>query len=222
MTVEPRKVGGWYLPGKDSYFDRFVDETGQKANGFQRDHLLEAFRHVKNFGVAVDVGAHVGFWARDMAERFARVYAFEAAPDTYACLAKNMAEHENVTIANFAIGSKSGLCSIEERFGHEGNTGARWVKPTEFGHTPMRSLNSLDLPGCDLLKVDVEGFKSFVLRGAKKLIGKHWPTIIMETDKSFAQGRYHVANTEAEHFLLKRGYACVAHIRPDKVFVHGV
>lgn len=218
----PRLVGGWYLPGKDSYFDRYVEGTGQKQNGFQREHLDAALEHVKRWSVAIDVGAHVGFWTHDMATRFKEVYAFEPANDTFSCLVKNMVEHANVVCTNAAVGDKSGSVVLNDRSGHEGNTGGRYVKRVSDGHTPMIALDDLKFTACDFLKVDVEGFESYVLRGAKRLIEKHWPVISMETDKKFAFARYGVSNAEAEHFLLKRGYQVVYHDRPDKVFVRNV
>jgi hypothetical protein len=41
----------------------------------------------------------------------------------------------------------------------------------------------------------------------------------MECDKKFAQRRYGWHDLEAQHYLLRKGYVEVAHMRPDKVFV---
>lgn len=214
-----KQVSGWWLPPKDGYFDRFIESCeGVKKNCFQREHLLEAFKHVKNWNVAIDVGAHVGFWARDMAEKFERVYCFEPAKDTFLCLEKNMAEFSNVTISNIAIGDSEGMCTVHDDEARAGNSGARFVKPSS-GDTQMANLDCMAFDACDLLKIDVEGFELMVLHGAEKLIAKHKPVVIMETDKKFARHRYGWKNTDAEQFLLSLGYKCVKHMRPDRIFV---
>jgi FkbM family methyltransferase len=223
MTEALREVGGWWLPPKDGYFDRYVEGSHRKQNGFQREHLEEAFKHVRAWNVAVDVGAHIGFWTVPMAQRFKRVYAFEPAEDCFSCLEKNvLGQPATVILQNVAVGDKAGTVhlydDVERIKAGKPNTGARFVTPSMAGKIPMIALDSLKLDACDLLKVDVEGFESMVLRGAKDTIAKFQPVISMETDKKFSQPRYGIANTEAEHFLLKRGYSVVAHMRPDKVF----
>ena len=212
------EVGGWYLPGKDSYFARYVEGPPGKRNGFQRDHLLKAFEFVTAWGVAVDVGAHVGFWTRDMAERFAEVHAFEPAEDTFACLEKNTADLTNVHLRFAAVGDQCGVCNVEEDGRRLGNTGARFVRPGQ-GVRLVLALDDVGLQGCNLLKVDVEGFELQVLMGAQRLIAEHKPVIIMETDKKFSRPRYGIPTDAAEKHLLARGYREVAHMRPDKVFV---
>lgn len=219
-SAEP---SGWYLPKGDNYFAQFMPGPPRKQNGFQREHLLEAFKYVKQWRMAVDVGAHVGFWTWDMAHRFERVYAFEAAPDTYDCLVKNMADQPHVVTANFACGDKNGRCRVITDESRKGNTGSRFVvageRPGE-PDVPMVAIDELHLAEpCGLLKVDVEGFELQVLQGAMKLIETHKPVIIMETDKKFSRDRYGVPHGASEQLLVAKGYRCVAHMRPDKVFV---
>lgn len=208
---------GWYLPKGDTYFAQFVEGPAPKKNGFQREHLLEAFKFVKQWRVAIDVGAHVGFWTWDMASRFERVFAFEAAQDTYDCLVKNIAECHNVTTANFAIGAESGRATVmDDPDRPPGNTGSRYVVPG--GDVPMVPLDALTMfGGCDLLKIDVEGYELQVLQGARELVEAFHPVIIMECDKRFTH-RYGVAHGSAEKLLEAAGYKRVAHMQPDKVF----
>jgi FkbM family methyltransferase len=220
MTIE-----GWHLPSGDSYFTKFVPGGPGKKNGFQRDHLLWAFKYVRDWRVAVDVGAHVGFWTIDMADRFAKVLAFEPSADTYDCLVKNMAGLTNVTTAQFALGAKNGRARIAEDDKRKGNTGSRYVLPDDSGTVetiPMVALDELNLEACDLLKVDVEGFELQVLQGANRTIWKYKPVVIMETDKNFSRARYGIHPGAAEKFLLAHHYREMAHLRPDKIFVPDV
>ena len=46
-------------------------------------------------------------------------------------------------------------------------------------------LDCFDFFGCDLFKVDVEGFEFVVLKGVRKIIKKYCFVVIMECDKKF-------------------------------------
>src|SRR3990167_3029355 len=94
-----KELNGWWLPDDDNYFGAFTE------NGFQLDHLREAFKHVKQWRMAIDCGAHCGFWTKEMAGKF-----------------------ENVTTANVAVGSRPGSCRIMEDDKRIGNSGARYIK----------------------------------------------------------------------------------------------
>jgi hypothetical protein len=45
------------------------------------------------------------------------------------------------------------------------------------------TLDSLELPKCDFIKIDVEGAEASVMRGAAKTIRTHGPTIYAENDR---------------------------------------
>jgi FkbM family methyltransferase len=219
-SIRPvREVNGWYLPDDCNYFDQFLKDKKYKQNGFQSEHLDEALKHVTKWDYAVDVGAHVGFWARDMADKFGKVYCFEPSPATFGCLAKNLAGYDNVELSCMAVGDKERKVAIRRDLRRGENSGSEFISVNNNGQTRMVSLDALELPGCDFLKIDVEGFELGVLKGAKKTIGKYKPVISMECDKKFAQRRYGWHDLEAQHFLLRKGYVEVAHMRPDKVFI---
>lgn len=226
-----KQVNGWHLPAKDGYFSRFVEGGPRKRNGFQRQHLELAFTHVREWDVAIDVGAHVGFWTVDMAARFDHVFAFEPAADTYECLVKNTQGLANVTCFNAAVGPFDGICEITEDPLRKGNTGARYIVAGQ-GKSHMIALDDLIFAGCDLLKIDVEGFEPGVLRGARALIQAYKPVVILETDKNFRH-RFGFAKHQAESDMLELGYSEVKYleldkrqpdrqinaIRPDRIFV---
>lgn len=210
------------MPDVDKYFEKFIPVDGPlpKQNGFQREHLFAAFKYVKKWRVAVDVGAHVGFWTRDMAERFETVHAFEAAPDTYKCLVENTKDLPNVKTYPFAVGSKGGQVMIMKDARREavGNTGSRYVMPTEEGDVRMVSVDSLGLVHCDFMKVDVEGFEPDVIKGARGTLRRHMPVVIMECDKQF-HDRYGFKLGQAADDIFKLGYQEAVHLRPDRVFI---
>ena len=200
----------WILPESDRYFAPFV------SSGFQLDHLEAAFKHVRKWDVAVDLGAHVGFWTREMAAKFGYVHAWEPAEDTFACLLANMQDYPNVILKSCAAGAHKGKCRVNDDPQRGGNTGARFIRPD--GDCEVHALDELDLLQCDLLKVDVEGYEYMVLQGARETIKRCKPVVIMETDKRFARARYSVPDDAAEKYILAQGYRVAEHMRPDKVF----
>lgn len=187
-----------------------------KMNGFQLEHLHAALKYVNKFDVALDIGAHVGFWTRTLAEKFKQVHAFEPSPDTFACLEKNVTE-ENVTLNQAGVGHVVGTCSVLEDPKRLGNTGSRFIQPE--GTIPMVTIDSLDLKGCGFVKIDVEGFEYQVLIGGQETLKQFTPVVIMETDKKFSLRRYGVGDQQAEIYLQSLGYRKVEHMRPDTVFV---
>lgn len=210
---------GWYLPSDDTYFAQFVAGPAPRRNGFYREHLQAALEFVTAWECAIDVGAHVGFWSFDLAQRFRTVHAFEPVPATFDCLDRNMAEFGNVLTYNMAVGDKAGACVVHNDKKRPGNSGSNYVMPDRAGDVPMRTLDELRFPSCDFLKVDVEGFELRVLEGARDLISQHRPVISMEcTDFKF-KDRYGIPEGRAEAWLLKRGYRVAWAQRPDKVFV---
>ena len=63
-----KQVKGWWLPDTDTDFDRWIlDGEYQKEH---RDGILN-FLNVRGveFNNAIDVGAHVGFWLKDLQNR---------------------------------------------------------------------------------------------------------------------------------------------------------
>lgn len=220
-----QEPSGWWLPVRDTYFSQFLaqfqDGPPPKMNGFMREHLLKAFKYVRKCDVAIDVGAHVGFWTWDMAQRFSDVYAFEAMPFSYECLVKNVTDCPNVRTFNMALGDCAGMCRAHHEKPRAGNTGSYYIRPDMKGDIPIRSLDEQEISGCDLLKIDVEGFELHVLQGAPRMIKEYRPVIIMECSDHKFVGRYGIPIGQAERWLLKRGYKEVAYMRPDKVFVHG-
>jgi len=213
-----KEINGWWLPTKDSYFQKFVeDNPTRKRNGFCRQNLEHAFRYVKNWRTAIDIGAHIGFWARDMREHFAHVHCFEPAEDVWACLVKNMAEYDNVTLHHLAVGETPGHCTVCDDPTRPGNTGSRFVNPAGT-ESAIVSIDTMAFTEVDFMKIDVEGFEPMVLRGARKTIARCKPVIIMETDKQFSN-RYAWDHHAGTRMLFGMGYKEVAHMRPDKIFV---
>jgi FkbM family methyltransferase len=139
-----------------------------------------------------DVGAHTGGHTALLARTAAHVYAFEPEPNTFAELSRLIAMNEvrNVTALAVALGGESGIAQMA--LPQEGDDMAGTLEPGFQEHlgdaptveVPVVALDDLrpllDLPPPDFVKVDVEGFEDEVLRGARRTVEAHRPTLMVE------------------------------------------
>jgi len=143
----------------------------------------DVFPLIKRKGVAVQAGGAMGMWAKRMAQVFDVVYTFEPTPQSFYCLNFNCPE-ENIVAFNAALGMDTGMVNMQfpehkkrSKTGKDNYGGFRCFKG---GHIPTMLLDDLELPGCDLLMLDLEGYELFALKGAIKTINDHHPVIVME------------------------------------------
>lgn len=209
-----QQVAGWWLPDGDAHFVRALSET---PRGFELDHLDAALRHVRGWRVAVDGGAHVGTWTRAMAERFEQVHAFEPAGPAYHCLTINVSRLTNVWLRKAALGDYAGTVEVLSDPGRPKNSGSWFVRPGGVD-SPIVTLDSLNLPHLDFLKLDVEGSELAALVGARETIRQHRPVLLVEVkdDIPLNKDRDPMA---AVRFALSLGYVEVDQIRNDHVLV---
>ncbi len=155
---------------------------------------------VKPGMVALDVGAHVGYFTRQLAELTGpagRVIAFEPHPATHQALKRNTADLPNVTALQIAAAeaagsaelydylmmSASGSLHYDEALADQqrAQMGTGDVAPRHDAGFEMRRyhvrtaaiddcLAELGVQRVDLVKMDIEGAELAALRGMKRLI----------------------------------------------------
>lgn len=218
-----KRVGHWWVPTQETQ-----QVSALEVGMWQPDHLAECLSHVRGWTRAIDGGAHVGTWTLGqgaMAEKFETVIMFEPAPDTFACLERNVGEWRErnpnsktkLSLRNEALGNGFGLAGLaEDTKYYGGNTGGRYIAA---GHSvKLRPLDSLNLQVVDFVKLDVEGYELFALQGAEATIRRCKPVVMIE-DKHRMAHRYGYAPGAAADFLVQRlGMAHVGGIGSDKVF----
>ena len=168
--------------------------------------LLALRRQYFGDGVqVVDCGANIGTftleWARKMAG-WGFVTAIEAQERIYYALAGNIA-------INNCFNARALLAAAGDRLGVMKIPVLDYAQPASFGsveikklenpefigqdldyasehaiEVPCITLDSLELPRVDLIKIDVEGMELEVLAGAAGLIERHHPIVIAEFIKA--------------------------------------
>jgi FkbM family methyltransferase len=171
----------------DTYIGGSLDRYGEFSEG-----EVEVFRQVLQPGnVAVDVGANLGahtlFFANAVG-RYGRVYAFEPQRIIFQTLCANMALNSvtNAYCFPMAVGERAGSIVVPMLDPENVNNfgGLELGQFSEGETVPMITLDSLDLPQCRLIKVDVEGMEVGVLKGARATIDRCRPVLYVENDRA--------------------------------------
>jgi len=203
-----KKVYNYYMPDSDNHFERLIAKRISKGGPpeYQDDVRDEAYRYVKDFSLAIDVGANVGLWARPLASKFAHVKSFEPLPQVYKCLELNV-EGLPVEVHKFALGSVND--KVEMIYDSE-NTGSSYVSEIGTGNIDIRRMDDLNLPTFGLIKIDCEGHELEVIKGGVETIKKYKPIVVVEQhpESEYCAGTY----------LKSLGAVEITNIRKDYIF----
>ena len=167
---------------------------------------------VKNKGVAVQAGGNVGLWPKRLAIEFEEVHTFEPDGLNFRCMERNVTE-ENITYYKAALGARAGKIGLKYR---KENTGAHQVLGN--GDIPMITIDSLNLDGCDLIYLDIEGYEYFALHGAEKTIEKFHPVIVVEYNPVLFE-KFMVGKNDIADFLSRFGYVNTKKMNRDLIFI---
>ena len=195
---------GWHLPTK--FLERLrdfasyalgagsaslpIDQSGERK-------LLErlALLWISHDEIrVVDVGAHHGDYARAALAAFgerAYIHCFEPAPATFQALARNMQAYPRVHCHQVALGEAAGHATL---FSDQRNSVLASLHPETFKfksaskpavHRDEVTVETLDrvaprlgIERIDLLKVDVEGHETAVLKGATQLLEQEGISVV--------------------------------------------
>lgn len=133
---------------------------------------------------ALDVGANIGVHAIAFAEHAERVFAFEPQPRTYQLLSLNVSQRPNVTTFNLGASDKAATVSAVSPHLNFGGTTITDRPPTELESAwsfDVVTLDSIDeLRDIALFKLDVEGHEEQALLGARELLLREKPVVVLE------------------------------------------
>lgn len=134
--------------------------------------------------IAIDVGANLGWYSvllDRLSDAGSRIFAFEPDPSTYDLLTKNLLTNHasRVVAVNMALGDAPGTAQLNRY--RDSNNGRHTLMAggnSSGGKVQVRvdtlqrfwHDNLLGNARIALLKIDVEGYEYFVLRGARELL----------------------------------------------------
>lgn len=173
-------VDGIWLPDYDRHFARMMckesprNYRGELVGCYQFFKIEKALSLTSRRGVALDVGAHVGFWSMWLSEEFQEVHAFEPMPEHVECFSRNV-KGQNVVMHAHAVGSCQSMSGLAP---HPDNSGK--TSMTAGDAVEVHSIDRYLFRDVDLIKIDVEGFEPEVLKGAADTIARCKPLVIFE------------------------------------------
>lgn len=186
MRIKRCRHGPMLYNSTDSFIGRSLDLYGEYSEA--EAAAFEKFLHPGM--VAIDVGANIGCFSIFMARRVApegAVIAIEPQRIIYQTLCANAAMNgiTNIHAIHAAAGEEAGTIIVPAiDYAASGNFGGVELGSHDNGEgVPLTAIDSLPLPACHLIKIDVEGMEGRVLEGAKQTIEKHKPALYVENDR---------------------------------------
>jgi FkbM family methyltransferase len=170
----------------DEYVGRALDLYGE----FSAEETRIFERIIKPGMIVLDIGANIGahtlYFARAVGPK-GSVIAIEPQGFLHQILTANLLLNEilNVQALRVGIGRGQGQAWIPPiDYATSGNFGGVSLQQ-RHGAEPvaLMPLDSLQLPQCDFIKVDVEGMEDDVIAGASATISKHRPILYVENDR---------------------------------------
>ncbi|HEY0710850.1 MAG TPA: FkbM family methyltransferase [Polyangia bacterium] len=181
----------------------------------------EALYGLANAGMCViDVGTNVGETVLNFSKRVGAagvVHGFEVVPSTYERCRRNLDLNgiSNVVLNNVGLAHQKGRFPIEKPSVR--NSGGDRLGTVEMGGEltgETVEVTTLDdyvaakhISRIDLIKVDVEGFETNVLRGAMVTLSKFRPALFVEVSDGSLR-RQGSSGSELIAFLTAQGYEC--------------
>lgn len=200
-----KQIRNFYFPDHDDQCHKGVFK--------QLPDVEESLKFVKNKGVCIQAGGNVGVWAKYLAEQFGVVYTFEPDPENFNCLCANVREH-NVVKFNAGLADTHKMITVSEPGGN--NCGA--YQAHEGGFIPTLKVDDLNLPSCDLMYLDIEGYELFALQGAEQTIEKYYPVIALE-QKPLPIMYGLEPDSATEYLVARHGYTVKQRVNRDTILV---
>ena len=139
---------------------------------------------------SLDIGAYKGVYTYFISKYSRMVYAFEPNPKSYKILKRTV--DKNVKVLPYALSDKSSYNFLKIPKGKKGysNQGGsiRNVKlDKNYGKLKIetKKIDDLKLKNIGFIKIDAEGVELKVLKGAKKLIKKYKPNLLIEIEERY-------------------------------------
>jgi len=207
-----KQIQGWYLPDTDVDFDRWIlDGEYQKEH---RDTIIKFVKQEKKvLANAIDVGAHVGFWLKDMCKEFKQVFAFEPVDEVRECLYENVKD-SNYHCYTYGLGSKDEVKKINYNPKETGNS---YITDNGNKEIVIRKLDNLDLPQIDYIKIDAEGYEMEVIKGGMKIVEKYKPFIHVEV-KGKVLEKQGLIPSDIDKFFDEIGYERRLRFKSENVY----
>lgn len=194
-----------------------ADENSWEGQNQFSELAYKVLPYVKNKNVMIQAGGNCGFLLSKFVEHFDVLYTFEPDPVNFYCLNQNITS-SNVIKMQCCLGNTPNPVLIQQLIRPERLHDIGGVHVAGTGYTPTIIIDNLNLPGCDLIQLDVEGYELNALSGAINTIKKYKPVLCIEFCEKWLN-RYNANSEKLINFLSELGYTQVEEYGMDKIFI---
>ncbi|MFY9288842.1 MAG: FkbM family methyltransferase [Alphaproteobacteria bacterium] len=194
----------------DQYIGRSLDFYGE----FSEQEAGLFYQIIQPGMTVLDIGANIGAHTVGLAKKVGntgQVIAFEPQRVVYQMLCGNLALNniQNVSSLMAAVGKTPGSITVPRlNYDVSGNFGGIALGNYDQGEVvPLLTLDSLQLPRCHFIKLDVEGMELEALEGAVETMKRCQPFLYVENDRRDR-------SEPLIRFLLAQGYRLFWHLPP--------
>ena len=171
--------GKCYYIKDDEYVGKSLKNYGE-YNPDETEFILALA--AERGGLILDIGANIGTITQALVHNGYHVAAFEPQKALFDILELNAGDRAD--LYNVALGEKAGTTRMPKVQYHvRGNFGGISCGSGEI-EVPLRTLDSYQFNNVGLIKLDVEGFEEYVLRGGLNTILDSKPWIYLEADRA--------------------------------------
>ncbi|MBX3260964.1 MAG: FkbM family methyltransferase [Labilithrix sp.] len=219
--------------GTYSLFQALAMGWDIKRRSWWEPELELVDRVVREGDTAIDVGANYGLWAYHLSRAVGptgKVYSFEPLPftaRTFRLIGRALGFLDNVELVNKGCGEAAGRVEftvpVQEGVAISAGlvhmVGRHDARPGKEKHAAFDKTKNVEcevvaldehLPNVErvsLLKCDIEGADLYAMRGARRLLEKHKPVVIIEITPWFLEG-FGFTVADVYGFFEELGYAC--------------
>jgi len=174
LTLKQCKYG-WML-----FYGPFIGKCFELYGQYSEAEVALMRVFLREGSTVIDVGANIGDLTLPLARivgESGRVFAIESHPDNI-----------NVLCANLALNSIrntrpiNAFVATSDKVDTGSGVWGKFAYVSEGWSTQFLALDSLELTGCDLIKVDVDGKELEVLQSGEMQIERYRPVLYFEND----------------------------------------
>ena len=173
---------GIYLQKKNilNYLVNSINKNG--LGEYQKAQRVKSFKYLDHKNIAIDKGACVGFWTKDLCENFKNVICFEPAPINAECLKLNLENYKNYRLYQVGLSNTSGtkkLMILEEGIVSNSLSDCT-MNVNNFINIPTKKLDDFQFRKVSYIKRDVQFHELEVIEGAVKTLKNNSPVLCIE------------------------------------------
>jgi len=200
----------WHVLKGDDTLSRAINKTGlTNILDYQKDQLDIAFKFCKKTRHAIDIGANYGLMSYNLSKHFDHVSSFEIVPEINECFKMNVSKFnlDNVSVYDCGLGNKTEQVALNF---NPTSTFSTHVNTEVLGNALVKTLDSFNFKDVDFIKIDAEGYETFIVQGGLATIKKYTPIILYERKRHAL--RYNQSLNSVLEILSKYGYKELADV----------